>query len=134
MIIMTSMIELGSLFGPLFDEYFNGENQVVSKSFDVTTADASNKRQQQPNSTSSTSTLAITLDEEEEIRSFQDKYEKAQVDQESQIKMIHDKEMMPDYRSQKLKVKRRRLKIKIAKHEGTKPLQTRKDEDKTEEA
>ncbi|GKE45738.1 hypothetical protein Tco_1473022 [Tanacetum coccineum] len=35
MIVMTSMIELENLFGPLFDEYFNGENQVVSKSSDV---------------------------------------------------------------------------------------------------
>ncbi|GJU05905.1 hypothetical protein Tco_1122335 [Tanacetum coccineum] len=61
MIIMTSMIELKSLFDPLFDEYFNGENQVVSKSFAVTTADASDKRQQQPDSTSSTSTLATTV-------------------------------------------------------------------------
>ncbi|GJS75545.1 hypothetical protein Tco_0725426 [Tanacetum coccineum] len=61
MIVMTSMIELESLFGPLFDEYFNGENQVVSKSSAVTTADASDKRQQQPDSTSSTSTLATTV-------------------------------------------------------------------------
>ncbi|GJY06370.1 putative nucleotidyltransferase, ribonuclease H [Tanacetum coccineum] len=69
--------DLESLFGPLFDEYFNGENQVVSKYSAVTTADASdkchetpsavtttdasNKRQQQPDSTSSTSTLAITV-------------------------------------------------------------------------
>ncbi|GJS67853.1 hypothetical protein Tco_0682418 [Tanacetum coccineum] len=43
MIIMTSMIELESLFDPLFDEYFNGDNQVVSKSSVVTTADASDK-------------------------------------------------------------------------------------------
>ncbi|GJZ02449.1 hypothetical protein Tco_0520410 [Tanacetum coccineum] len=50
-----------SIFGPLFNEYFNGENQVVSKSFAVTTADASDKRQEQPNSTSSTSTLATTV-------------------------------------------------------------------------
>ncbi|GJY91411.1 hypothetical protein Tco_0506607, partial [Tanacetum coccineum] len=61
MIVMTSMIELESLFGPLFDEYFNGENQVVSKSYVVTTADASDKRQQQPDSTSSTSTLLTTV-------------------------------------------------------------------------
>ncbi|GJS25119.1 hypothetical protein Tco_0453751 [Tanacetum coccineum] len=61
MIIMTSMIELESLFDPLFDEYFNGDNQVVSKSSVVTTADASDKRQQQPDSTSSTSTLATTV-------------------------------------------------------------------------
>nr|GEX97860.1 hypothetical protein [Tanacetum cinerariifolium] len=61
MIVMTSMIELESLFGLLFDEYFNGENQVVSKSSVVTTAVASDKRQQQPDSTSSTSTLATTV-------------------------------------------------------------------------
>ncbi|GJU65842.1 hypothetical protein Tco_1247677 [Tanacetum coccineum] len=61
MIVMPSMIELESLFGPSFDEYFNGENHVVSKSFVVTTADASDKRQQQQDSTSSTSTLATTV-------------------------------------------------------------------------
>ncbi|GKF08273.1 hypothetical protein Tco_0042497 [Tanacetum coccineum] len=61
MIVMTSMIELKSLFGPLFDEYFNGENLVVSKSSVVTTADAPDKRQQQLDSTSSTSTLATTV-------------------------------------------------------------------------
>ncbi|GKC91996.1 hypothetical protein Tco_1157438, partial [Tanacetum coccineum] len=61
MIVMTLMIELESLFGHLFDEYFNGVNQVVSKSFTVTAADASVKRQQQPDSTSSTSTLATTV-------------------------------------------------------------------------
>ncbi|GJY92459.1 hypothetical protein Tco_0508241 [Tanacetum coccineum] len=38
--------ELESLFGSSFDEYFNGENQVVSKFSTVTTADASDKRQQ----------------------------------------------------------------------------------------
>ncbi|GKA67970.1 hypothetical protein Tco_0767887 [Tanacetum coccineum] len=36
---------------------FSEDNQVVSKSSVVTTADASDKRQQQPDSTSSTSTL-----------------------------------------------------------------------------
>ncbi|GJT30196.1 hypothetical protein Tco_0910471, partial [Tanacetum coccineum] len=61
MIVMTSMIELESPFGPLFDEYFNGENQVVSKSSDVTNADASDKCQQQPDSTLSTSDLATTV-------------------------------------------------------------------------
>ncbi|GJT42899.1 hypothetical protein Tco_0951614 [Tanacetum coccineum] len=61
MIVMTSMIDLESLFGPLFEEKFNGENQVVSKSSIVTTADASDKRQQQQDSTSSTSTLATTI-------------------------------------------------------------------------
>ncbi|GKD15132.1 hypothetical protein Tco_1199539 [Tanacetum coccineum] len=53
--------ELESLFGSSFDEYFNRENQVVSKSSAVTTADASDKRQQQPDSTSSTSTQATTV-------------------------------------------------------------------------
>ncbi|GKB63446.1 gag-pol polyprotein [Tanacetum coccineum] len=61
MIIMTSMIELESLFDPLFDEYFNEENQVVTKSSAVTTADASDKHQQQPDSTSSTLTLATAV-------------------------------------------------------------------------
>ncbi|GKD37819.1 retrovirus-related pol polyprotein from transposon TNT 1-94 [Tanacetum coccineum] len=59
--IVTTSNELDLLFGPLFDEYFNGENQVVLKSFVVTTTDASNKRQQQPDSTSSTSTLATIV-------------------------------------------------------------------------
>ncbi|GJZ19575.1 hypothetical protein Tco_0556165 [Tanacetum coccineum] len=58
---VTTSNELDLLFGPLFDEYFNGENQVVLKSSAVTTTDASNKRQQQPDSTSSTSTLATTV-------------------------------------------------------------------------
>ncbi|GJV54214.1 hypothetical protein Tco_1449955 [Tanacetum coccineum] len=57
---VTTSNELDLLFGPLFDEYFNGENQVVLKSSAVTTTDASNKRQQ-PDSTSSTSTLATTV-------------------------------------------------------------------------
>ncbi|GJV74972.1 hypothetical protein Tco_1506556 [Tanacetum coccineum] len=61
MIVMMSMIQLESVFGPLFDEYFNGENLVVSKSSVVTTADASDKRQQQHDSTSSTSTLATSV-------------------------------------------------------------------------
>ncbi|GJZ07837.1 retrovirus-related pol polyprotein from transposon TNT 1-94 [Tanacetum coccineum] len=61
MIVMTLMIELESLFGPLLDEYFNGGNQVVSKSFTVTTADAFDKCKQQPDSTSSTSTLSTTI-------------------------------------------------------------------------
>ncbi|GKG18421.1 hypothetical protein Tco_0372719 [Tanacetum coccineum] len=61
MIVMTSMVELESLFGHLFDELSNGENQVVSKSSTVTTADASDKRHQQKDSTSSTLTLATTI-------------------------------------------------------------------------
>ncbi|GJR26529.1 hypothetical protein Tco_1102761 [Tanacetum coccineum] len=41
--------------------YSNGENQVVSKSSAVTTADASDKHHQQQDSTSSTSTLATAI-------------------------------------------------------------------------
>ncbi|GJU63320.1 retrovirus-related pol polyprotein from transposon TNT 1-94 [Tanacetum coccineum] len=86
---VTTSNELDLLFGPLFDEYFNGENQVVSKSSAVTTADASDKRQQQPDSTSSTSTLATSV-------TADGNFDLAQVDQESQIKMIQVKEMMQD--------------------------------------
>ncbi|GJR05485.1 hypothetical protein Tco_0528469 [Tanacetum coccineum] len=57
----ADMIELKSLFGPLFDEYFNGATQVVSKSSAITAADALDKHQQQPDSTSSTLTLATTV-------------------------------------------------------------------------
>ncbi|GJZ93949.1 hypothetical protein Tco_0666152 [Tanacetum coccineum] len=53
---------------PVYDSHdvndshdFNEENQVVSKSSAVTTVDASDKRQQQPDTTSSTSTLATTV-------------------------------------------------------------------------
>ncbi|GJT28665.1 hypothetical protein Tco_0908940 [Tanacetum coccineum] len=60
-IVMTLMIELESLFGYLFDEYFNGANQVVSKSSAVTTVDASDKRQQQPDLNLSTLTLSTTV-------------------------------------------------------------------------
>ncbi|GJY29930.1 hypothetical protein Tco_0405697 [Tanacetum coccineum] len=58
---VTTSNEMDFLFSPMFDEYLNGENKVVLKSSAVTTADASDKRQQQPDSTSSTSTLAITV-------------------------------------------------------------------------
>nr|GEV01704.1 hypothetical protein [Tanacetum cinerariifolium] len=61
MISMTMMIDLESLFGPSFDEYLNGEDQVVLKPSVVTTTDTSDKCQQQPDSTSSTSTLATTV-------------------------------------------------------------------------
>ncbi|GJZ91406.1 hypothetical protein Tco_0663333 [Tanacetum coccineum] len=59
--MMIQKDDLESKFGPLLDEYLNGENQVVLKSFAVTTVDASDKRQQQPDSTSSTSTLATSV-------------------------------------------------------------------------
>ncbi|GJU80559.1 retrovirus-related pol polyprotein from transposon TNT 1-94 [Tanacetum coccineum] len=54
-IATTSINELEILFGPMFDEYYNGANQVVSKSSAVTTAHAPNQRQQK-NTTQSTST------------------------------------------------------------------------------
>ncbi|GJT68905.1 hypothetical protein Tco_1020385 [Tanacetum coccineum] len=55
----------------------------------VTPADVSNKSQQQPDSTSSTSTLAT-------IVTADGNFDVAQDDQESQIKMIQVKEMMQD--------------------------------------
>ncbi|GJS90413.1 hypothetical protein Tco_0773049 [Tanacetum coccineum] len=119
MIVMMSMIQLESLFGPLFDEYFTGENLVVSKSFVVTTADASDKRQQQHDSTSSTSNLATSVtangnfdlllwhcmivrsNELDVWKGFEVDCKTvlksvAQDDRERQIKMIQVKEMMQD--------------------------------------
>nr|GEW59228.1 hypothetical protein [Tanacetum cinerariifolium] len=62
MIVVTSMIELESLFGHLFNELFKWRKSGFSlKSSAVTTADASDKRQKQQDSTSSTSTLATTI-------------------------------------------------------------------------
>ncbi|GJX44649.1 hypothetical protein Tco_0261325 [Tanacetum coccineum] len=62
MIVMTSMESWKVYSVHLFDELFQyGENQVVSKSSDVTTADVFDKRQQQQDSTSSTSSLASTI-------------------------------------------------------------------------
>ncbi|GKG13746.1 hypothetical protein Tco_0350706 [Tanacetum coccineum] len=59
---ITTSNEMDFLFSPMFDEYLNGENKVILKSFSaVTTADASDKRQQQPDSTSSTSSLATSV-------------------------------------------------------------------------
>ncbi|GJU40312.1 integrase, catalytic region, zinc finger, CCHC-type containing protein [Tanacetum coccineum] len=54
--VTMSLNELDMLFSLMFDEYFNGATSVVSKSSAVSTADASDKHQQQPDSTSSTST------------------------------------------------------------------------------
>ncbi|GJY25762.1 zinc knuckle CX2CX4HX4C containing protein [Tanacetum coccineum] len=45
--VTTSLQELEMLFVLMFDQYFNGATQVVSKSSVVTTVDASDKRQQQ---------------------------------------------------------------------------------------
>ncbi|GKB21058.1 hypothetical protein Tco_0854981 [Tanacetum coccineum] len=135
MIVMMSMIELESIFGPLFDEYLNGENQVVSNSSVVTTADASDKRQQLPDSSSSTSTLATTVTADGNFdvykrrccspipaksdslphthtQAFKSNHSTSRLlilnflkDLQSQIKMIQVEEMMQDERSQELKVK-----------------------------
>ncbi|GJS65679.1 retrovirus-related pol polyprotein from transposon TNT 1-94 [Tanacetum coccineum] len=53
--VKMSLQELEMLFGLMFDEYFSRATKAVSKSSAVTTADASDKRQQ-PNITPSTST------------------------------------------------------------------------------
>ncbi|GJS58264.1 hypothetical protein Tco_0653048 [Tanacetum coccineum] len=57
-VVDSKLIRRMTLFGPLFDEYFNGEYQVVSKSSAVTTVDASDKRQQQSDSTLATTVSA----------------------------------------------------------------------------
>ncbi|GJT95438.1 gag-pol polyprotein [Tanacetum coccineum] len=59
LIVMTSMLSW-KVYSSLFDRNINGENQFL-KSSDVTTADAFDKRQQQQDSTSSTSSLATTI-------------------------------------------------------------------------
>ncbi|GJZ82664.1 retrovirus-related pol polyprotein from transposon TNT 1-94, partial [Tanacetum coccineum] len=59
--VTTSLQELEMLFGPMFDEYFNGATPVVSKSSAVTTADASDKRQQQNTTPSTSTTVAADL-------------------------------------------------------------------------
>ncbi|GJW87602.1 hypothetical protein Tco_0162942 [Tanacetum coccineum] len=62
MIDMTSMVDVGkSIWSFCSTNISNEENQVVTKSSAVTTADASDKCQQQQDSTSSTSTLATTI-------------------------------------------------------------------------
>ncbi|GJT05691.1 hypothetical protein Tco_0840153 [Tanacetum coccineum] len=58
---VTTSNKLELLYSPMFSELLNGTSLVVSKSSAVHAADASNKRQQQPDSTSSTSTLATTV-------------------------------------------------------------------------
>ncbi|GJY44363.1 hypothetical protein Tco_0432576 [Tanacetum coccineum] len=57
--ITTPPQELEMLFGPMFDEYFNGATEVVSKSSAVTTADATDTRQQ-PNTTQSAATQSTS--------------------------------------------------------------------------
>ncbi|GJU46021.1 hypothetical protein Tco_1203287 [Tanacetum coccineum] len=57
----ADMIELKSLFGPLFDEYFNGATQVVSKSSAIMWLFCIVINIIKPDSTSSTLTLATTV-------------------------------------------------------------------------
>ncbi|GJT85081.1 retrovirus-related pol polyprotein from transposon TNT 1-94 [Tanacetum coccineum] len=59
--VTTSLIELDMLFNPMFDEYFNGDTTVVSKSSVVPTTDASDKRHQQNTASSSSITIAVDL-------------------------------------------------------------------------
>ncbi|GJY60332.1 retrovirus-related pol polyprotein from transposon TNT 1-94 [Tanacetum coccineum] len=53
--------DIEMLSGLMFNEYFNGATQVVSKSSAVTTVDASNKRQQQNTTLSTSTTVAVDL-------------------------------------------------------------------------
>ncbi|GJY74167.1 retrovirus-related pol polyprotein from transposon TNT 1-94 [Tanacetum coccineum] len=58
---VTTSNKLDLLFSLMFDELLNGTTPVVSKSSAVNIVDASDKCQQQRDSTSSTSTLATTV-------------------------------------------------------------------------
>nr|GEV00591.1 Gag-Pol polyprotein [Tanacetum cinerariifolium] len=58
--IVKMSIELDLLFSPMFDELLNGHSQVVSKSFDVSAADAPNQRQQYTTSLNNHTTPAPT--------------------------------------------------------------------------
>ncbi|GKD19804.1 hypothetical protein Tco_1208962 [Tanacetum coccineum] len=57
---VTTLNELGLLFGLMFNELLNGTTQVVSKSSAVTTADAPNQCQQHINASTSTIVAADT--------------------------------------------------------------------------
>ncbi|GJV86315.1 hypothetical protein Tco_0995440 [Tanacetum coccineum] len=59
--VTTSLQELEMLFVLMFDVYFKGATQLMSKSLDVTTADASGKRQRQNTAPSTSTTIAIDL-------------------------------------------------------------------------
>ncbi|GKC50849.1 uncharacterized mitochondrial protein-like protein, partial [Tanacetum coccineum] len=56
---VTTSNELDLLFSPMFDELLNGTTPIVSKSSAVTTADALDKHQQHP---SSSSTITVDAD------------------------------------------------------------------------
>ncbi|GKE80123.1 hypothetical protein Tco_1550123, partial [Tanacetum coccineum] len=56
--IVTTSNEVDLLFSLMFDELLNGTTQVVSKSSDVTTADAPNQCQQQHTTPSTSTTVA----------------------------------------------------------------------------
>nr|GEV31760.1 hypothetical protein [Tanacetum cinerariifolium] len=60
-IATTSLNELDMMFSLMFHEYFTGATIVVSKSFVVPTADASDKRQQQNTTSSTLTTVAAGL-------------------------------------------------------------------------
>ncbi|GJV71471.1 hypothetical protein Tco_1491466 [Tanacetum coccineum] len=59
--VTSSINELDILFGLMFDEYFNEDSQVASKSSAVTTANASDKRQQLNTTLSTSTTVDVTL-------------------------------------------------------------------------
>nr|GEX17330.1 hypothetical protein [Tanacetum cinerariifolium] len=60
---VTTSNELDLLFSPMFDELLNGSSKVVSKSSDVSFADAPNQRQQRTTPLNNHTTPAPTYDE-----------------------------------------------------------------------
>nr|GEV65844.1 hypothetical protein [Tanacetum cinerariifolium] len=74
--IVTTSNELDLLFSPMFDELLNESSKVVSKSFDISSADAPNQRQHHttplnndttPESTCQVPSLAPTITSFENI-------------------------------------------------------------------
>nr|GEZ65679.1 hypothetical protein [Tanacetum cinerariifolium] len=95
---VTMSNELDLLFSPMLDELLNGSTQVVSKSSTVTTADASNKCQQQhttplntqttPEPTCQVPTQAPTVTSTENINQAETNSEDAQVEDDGFINIF----------------------------------------------
>nr|GEZ88348.1 hypothetical protein [Tanacetum cinerariifolium] len=97
--IVTTSNELDLLYSLMFDELLNGSTQVVSKSFDVSTADAHNKCPQQhttilinqtkPEPTCQVLTQAPTVTSTENINQVETITENAQVENDEFINIFY---------------------------------------------
>nr|GEW55595.1 hypothetical protein [Tanacetum cinerariifolium] len=96
--IVTTSNELDLLFSPIFDELLNGSSKVVSKSSDVSSADAPNQRQQHttplnnhttPAPTCQVLTLAPTVTSSENINQAETLAENDQVADDEFINIFY---------------------------------------------